>query len=454
MKYKKSLFVFRRDYRLDDNTSLIQACENSEQVIPCFLFEKNLISKNNPVFGKMRIRFMIDSLKDLFEQAKGKNCEILIKNDSVSSLITSSVKQDEINAIFMNRDNSPYGRFRDNQFKSASKKNNIAFESYGDLLLRDAGSVLKQNDTPFLVFTPFYRAASQFKVRTPQVFNHKNLITSNQNSDDTISRLEKIIPKTTVIEGGRKNGLKILENFDKIADYNVQRNIPSKPTSQLSTHNRFGTVSIREVHKAASKFFGNDHSFISELYWRDFFSHLMFHFPYSQKKEFQEKYQGLKWSHDKKKFEKWVNGLTGFPIVDAGMRELKQTGFMHNRCRMIVASFLTKDLQCDWRLGERHFAKYLIDYDPCVNAGSWQWSASTGCDAQPYFRVFNPWLQQKKFDPECVYIKKWIPELVNLTTKQIHDIETTHLDSSIDYPRPMVIHKEESARSKLMFKVV
>ena len=354
----------------------------------------------------------------------------------------------------MNRDNSPYGRFRDNQFKSASEKNNIAFESYGDLLLRDAGSVLKQNDTPFLVFTPFYRAASQFKVRTPQVFNHKNLITSNQNSDDTISRLEKIIPKTTVIEGGRKNGLKILENFDKIADYNVQRNIPSKPTSQLSTHNRFGTVSIREVHKAASKFFGNDHSFISELYWRDFFSHLMFHFPYSQKKEFQEKYQDLKWSHDKKKFEKWVNGLTGFPIVDAGMRELKQTGFMHNRCRMIVASFLTKDLQCDWRLGERHFAKYLIDYDPCVNAGSWQWSASTGCDAQPYFRVFNPWLQQKKFDPECVYIKKWIPELVNLTTKQIHDIETNPLDSSIDYPRPMVIHKEESARSKLMFKVV
>ena len=172
MKYKKSLFVFRRDYRLDDNTSLIQACENSEQVIPCFLFEKNLIDKNNPVFGKMRIRFMIDSLKDLFEQAKGKNCEILIKNDSVSSLITSSVKQDEINAIFMNRDNSPYGRFRDNQFKSASEKNNIAFESYGDLLLRDAGSVLKQNDTPFLVFTPFYRAASQFKVRTPQVFNH------------------------------------------------------------------------------------------------------------------------------------------------------------------------------------------------------------------------------------------------------------------------------------------
>ncbi|MBO49137.1 MAG: deoxyribodipyrimidine photolyase [Candidatus Nitrosopelagicus sp.] len=453
MKYKRSLFVFRRDYRLDDNTGLIQACENSEQVIPCFLFEKNLINQKNPVFGKMRIRFMVDSLKDLFEQAKAKKCDVLIKNGTPSSLISSSVKNDEISAVFMNRDNSPYGRFRDNQFKKTCEKNNIAFETYGDLLLRDAGSVLKQDDTPFLVFTPFYKTASQFKVREPQAFSYKNLANSSQESDDTISKLEKIIPETSSIKGGRKNGLKILKNFDKIADYNVQRNIPSKPTSQISAHNRFGTISIREVHKAASDFFGSDHSFISELYWRDFFTHLMFHFPYSQKKEFQEKYQDLKWSHDKKKFEKWANGMTGFPIVDAGMRELKQTGFMHNRCRMIVASFLTKDLQIDWRLGERHFAKYLIDYDPCVNAGSWQWSASTGCDAQPYFRVFNPWLQQKKFDPECVYIKKWIPELSELSTKQIHDIESKPLDSSVDYPEPMVFHKEESARSKLMFKV-
>ena len=453
MKYKRSLFVFRRDYRLDDNTGLIQACENSEQVIPCFLFEKNLINQKNPVFGKMRIRFMVDSLKDLFEQAKAKKCDVLIKNGTPSSLISSSVKNDEISAVFMNRDNSPYGRFRDNQFKKTCEKNNIAFETYGDLLLRDAGSVLKQDDTPFLVFTPFYKTASQFKVREPQAFSYKNLANSSQESDDTISKLEKIIPETSSIKGGRKNGLKILKNFDKIADYNVQRNIPSKPTSQISAHNRFGTISIREVHKAASDFFGSDHSFISELYWRDFFTHLMFHFPYSQKKEFQEKYQDLKWSHDKKKFEKWANGMTGFPIVDAGMRELKQTGFMHNRCRMIVASFLTKDLQIDWRLGERHFAKYLIDYDPCVNAGSWQWSASTGCDAQPYFRVFNPWLQQKKFDPECVYIKKWIPELSELSTKQIHDIESKPLDSSVDYPEPMVFHKEESASSNLMFKV-
>jgi len=300
LKYKKSLFVFRRDYRLDDNTGLIQACENSEEVIPCFLFEKTLINENNPVFAKMRIRFMIDSLKDLFEQAK--NCNILIKQDSISSLISSSVKHDKINAVFMNRDNSPYGRFRDNHFKLVCEKNNIDFEAYGDLLLRDAGSVLKQDDTPYLVFTPFYRAASQYKVRSPRKFTHKNLISSTQDSDNTISKLEKIIPDTTVIKGGRKNGLKILENFHDIADYNVQRNIPSKPTSQLSTHNRFGTVSIREVYQAASKFFGTDHSFISELYWRDFFSHLMFHFPHSQKKEFQEKYQDLKWSHNKKKF--------------------------------------------------------------------------------------------------------------------------------------------------------
>lgn len=452
MKYKKSLFVFRRDYRLDDNTGLIQACKNSEEVILCFLFEKSLLNLNNPVFSKMRIWFMVESLKDLFTQAEQKNCRLLIKKDSVSSLVKSIILEDDVSAIFMNKDNSPYGIFRDNQFKSSCEKNEIAFESFDDLLLADAGSVLKEDGTPFTVFTPFYHAASKFKVRNPEIFSFKNLINSNQKSDETISEIEKVIHQKSIILGGRENGLKILENFNKIADYKAQRNIPSKPTSQLSVHNRFGTISIREVYHAASKFFGSDHSFISELYWRDFFSHLMYHFPFSQKKEFQKKFQNLKWSRDRKKFEKWCMGMTGFPIVDAGMRELKQTGFIHNRSRMIVASFLTKDLQCDWRLGERYFAKYLIDYDPCVNAGSWQWSASTGCDPKPN-RIFNPWLQQKKFDPQCFYIKKWIPELSELTPKQIHDIESTPLDSSINYPKPIVNHKDEFTRSKLMFQV-
>jgi deoxyribodipyrimidine photo-lyase len=452
LKYKKSLFVFRRDYRLDDNTALIEACKNSEKVILCFLFEKSLLDQNNPVFSKMRLRFMVDSLKDLFTQAEQKNCKILIKNNSVQSFISSSIIEDDISAIFMNKDNSPYGRFRDNQFKTFCNKNKIIFESFDDLLITSPGTVLKEDGKPFLIFTPFYHAASKIEVKTPKEFSYNNLINSNQKSDDTVDEIEKIIPKETVISGGRKNGLKILENFNKISDYKVQRNIPSKPTSQLSTHNRFGTISIREVYYAASRFFGTDHSFISELYWRDFFSHLMYHFPDTQKKEFQKKFQNLKWSHDKTKFEKWCNGMTGFPIVDAGMRELKETGFIHNRSRMIVASFLTKDLQCDWRLGERYFAKYLIDYDPSVNAGSWQWSASTGCDPKPN-RIFNPWLQQKKFDPECIYIKKWIPELSELPNYQIHNIESTPLDSSINYPKPMVNHKDEFTHCKLMFEL-
>jgi len=393
-----------------------------------------------------------ESVKDLFTQAEQKNCRLLIKKDSVSSLVKSLIMEDDVSAIFMNKDNSPYGRFRDNQFKLSCEKNEIAFESFDDLLLADAGTVLKEDGTPFTVFTPFYHAASKFKVQNPEIFSFENLINSNQKSDETITEIEKVIPQKSVILGGRENGLKILENFNKIADYKAQRNIPSKPTSQLSVHNRFGTISIREVYHTASKFFGSDHSFISELYWRDFFSHLMYHFPFSQKKEFQKKFQNLKWSQDRKKFDKWCKGMTGFPIVDAGMRELKQTGFIHNRSRMIVASFLTKDLQCDWRLGERYFAKYLIDYDPCVNAGSWQWSASTGCDPKPN-RIFNPWLQQKKFDPQCIYIKKWIPELSELTPKQIHDIESAPLDSSINYPKPMVNHKDEFTRSKLMFQV-
>ena len=195
MKYKKSLFVFRRDYRLGDNIALIQAYQNSEQVILCFLFEKTLLNPNNPVFSEMRIRFMIDSLKDLFLQVKQKNCNLLIKNNSVSSLISSSIIEDDISAIFMNKDNSPYGRFRDNQFKIFCNKNGIAFEPSDDLLLSHPGLVLKDDGTPFLVFTPFYHTASKFEVKTPEVFSYRNLLNSKQNSDDTILEIEKIIPK-------------------------------------------------------------------------------------------------------------------------------------------------------------------------------------------------------------------------------------------------------------------
>ena len=212
-------------------------------------------------------------------------------------------------------------------------------------------------------------------------------------------------------------------------------------TTRLSAHHKFGTISIRESYWVVKRELGNSSQLITELYWRDFFTHVAFHFPHVFKGAFREEYNGLEWSKSKKNFDAWCEGKTGFPIVDAGMRQLKETGWTHNRVRMITASFLVKDLHIDWRWGEKFFAQHLVDYDPAVNNGNWQWVAGSGCDAAPYFRVFNPWTQQKKFDQDVKYIKKFIPELEKLTAKQIHDWEKRQVDG-IAYPAPIIDHAE------------
>ena len=254
-------------------------------------------------------------------------------------------------------------------------------------------------------------------------------------------------------KGGRKRCKNLLDNLKSITNYQSDRNFPSKnQTTKLSAHNRFGTYSIREIYHKITNDLGKNHQLLTELHWRDFFTYTMYHFPHSFSKNFHPKYDKLVWSKNKKNFKKWCEGKTGFPIVDAGMRELNQTGFMHNRVRMVVASFLTKDLHIDWKWGERYFASKLLDYDPSVNVGNWQWAASTGCDSQPWFRIFNPWLQQKKFDPQCVYIKRHIPELENYSTEQIHNWYKQ--DSSSAYPCPVVDHKVESNITKEIFKKI
>jgi deoxyribodipyrimidine photo-lyase len=219
----------------------------------------------------------------------------------------------------------------------------------------------------------------------------------------------------------------------------------------LSAHNKFGTCSIREVYYIIAETFTHEHALIKELYWRDFFTHVAWNFPHVFGNSFHSKFDKLKWSKNLKTFKAWCNGLTGFPVVDAAMRQLNKTGFMHNRARMIAASFLTKDLHIEWRLGEQYFAQKLVDYDPAVNNGNWQWVASTGCDAQPYFRIFNPWLQQKKFDPECEYIKRWVPELKDLSPAQIHSWYNPKQKAPADYPKPIVDHTQEARITKAWF---
>jgi len=267
-------------------------------------------------------------------------------------------------------------------------------------------------------------------------------------SDNIVLDIQK--NTRSYIEGGRKKGVPILQRAADFKEYETERDFPAKRlTTQLSPHLKFGTLSIREVYKAF-KDQGN-FSLIRQLYWRDFYYQIGFFFPHVFKGSFREKYQSLKWAYDKNLFRKWYKGETGFPIVDAGMKQLNSTGFMHNRVRMIVASFLTKDLQINWQWGEKYFAQKLIDFDIAVNNGNWQWSSSTGCDPSPYFRIFNPWTQQKKFDPECEYIKTFIPALRNLSPKDIHNLKNRR-PVGIDYPKPIVNHSEARKKALLMFK--
>jgi deoxyribodipyrimidine photo-lyase len=253
-------------------------------------------------------------------------------------------------------------------------------------------------------------------------------------------------------KGGRNEGLKILNQIQTHKNYERERDFPAiKGTTNLSAHIKFGTVSIREVYHAIKQI--DNFALLRQLYWRDFYIHIGFHFPHVFKGSFRPKYDRLDWKYDKSLFTIWCEGNTGFPIVDAGMRQLNSTGWMHNRVRMIVASFLTKDLLINWQWGERYFKEKLVDYDISVNNGNWQWAASTGCDPAPYFRIFNPWLQQKKFDPYCDYIKSFIPELRDYNPRIIHNLFKTH-PQKLNYPKPIVNHSVMREKAKLMFQTV
>jgi len=253
------------------------------------------------------------------------------------------------------------------------------------------------------------------------------------------------------IHGGRSNALRVLRRLSHYKYYEREKNLPARNgTTELSAHIKFGTVSIREVYHAVKKKLGEEHSLIRQLYWRDFFTQIAFHYPHVFGHAFHQEYDRIKWKRNNKGFKAWCEGRTGFPIVDAGMRQLNKTGFMHNRVRMIVASFLTKDLHVDWRRGERYFAKNLVDYDPSVNNGNWQWCASTGCDAQPWFRIFNPWIQQRKFDSECEYVKRWVPEVEQLAPSTIHNLEHSR---QAEHYVAIVDHRKESRIAKNLYRL-
>lgn len=455
--YKLSLFIFRRDLRLHDNTGLLEALKNSDAVVPCFIFDPRQVEEKNAYRSTNAIQFMVESLQDLNALLQKKDAHLYALHGVAEKVLKELLQKLPIQAVYTNKDYTPFSRMRDEALANVCEKLNVSFVSCDDLLLLPPTTFLNKQKNPYKVFTPFFKAALQQPINKPLTNNFKNFykkpvaLTTIDLAKELTSHgtLIKTKNKYIITHGGHTNAMSILKNIGDFKNYNTTHDIPTLPTTHLSAHLKFGTVSVRETFYAIKKHLGIDHPLIRQLYWRDFFTHLAWHYPHVFGHAFKKEYDRVAWNWDKELFKKWCTGTTGFPIVDAGIRQMNKTGFMHNRVRMIVASFLTKDLHIDWREGEKYFAQQLVDYDPAVNNGNWQWCASTGADAQPYFRIFNPWEQQKRFDPDCVYIKTWVPELKNYSPKAIHNL---FKETVANYPQPAVDHKKERLKALSAYK--
>ena len=367
-KYRKSLFLFRRDLRLEDNTGLINACKHSEQVIPAFFFYNDLLDPSGQKFRPNLIQFMYQSLLDLSGQLEKKGSSLnVIYGKSLFNEFERIIKNNEIDAVFVNEDYTPYAKRRDNGLVRICKKYDINFHSSFDYLLTRPGDVLTKDEKPYRVFTPFFRAASVREIKNPEKNNFSNITSLDSTKD--LTPLSKLFEENKQLaqKGGRKEALKRAKAINKLSNYTEIRDFPSLDgTTCLSAHLKFGTISAREVYWQVKRLLGPQSQLITELFWRDFYSHLSHFYPYVFGNSFNKKYDRISWENDTDKFKAWCEGKTGFPIVDAGMRQMNTTGWMHNRVRMIVASFLTKDLHVDWRWGEKYFASKLVDYDPII----------------------------------------------------------------------------------------
>ena len=463
MNFKKSIMWFRRDLRFFDNTALSHACSLSEKIIPIFIFDSHILSKLKNKNDR-RIQFIFDTLKEMNEELlfNGKSMQILFGDPTIE--IPKFALKYNVECIFTNDDYESYAIQRDLKIKKNLQIHNIEFKTYKDQVIFEKNEILKPNSMPYVVFTPYKNAwlkkvtHSDFKFNN---FNFNQFISNNEIQESKFSwNLNEIgfNPVTLIFNSGRKAGIESLKQFStKINSYNEDRDFfAKKGTSHISIHLRFGTLSIRECFHFADQFKSKGSEiWRNELIWREFYKMILFHFPYVEYASFKKECHSIQWENNENYFEKWKEGRTGYPIIDAAMRYFKETGWMHNRLRMIVASFLTKDLLIDYKKGEEYFAENLLDFDLSSNNGGWQWSASTGCDAQPYFRVFNPESQSMKFDPSGTFIKKHCPELAYCDEKEIHapyNFQTKLFHNISDYPKPIVSHDKQRLKSIALFK--
>lgn len=399
-----SVFWFRRDLRLDDNHALYRSLQSGFPVLPIFIFDSFILNQLEDKTDA-RLSFIYERIQEIRRELKKYDSDILVFHGNVEDVFRNLIANYNISTIYINHDYEPYALERDASIQSMLHEKSINFFSFKDQVIFEKNEVVKDDGKPYTVYGPYMK-------------KWKSNLISNDIEDFRSEKLLYALYKfeakgnPTLEALGYKQSQITVQPFDisidLLEEYESKRNIPSlNATSRIGVHLRFGTLSIRKLVRLA---FGHSDVFLNELIWREFFMQILFHFPHVVTNCFKRKYDSIIWRNNEEEFDAWCNGKTGFPIVDAGMKELNNTGFMHNRVRMICASFLVKDLLIDWRWGEAYFASKLLDYELSSNNGNWQWAAGTGCDAAPYFRIFNPLEQAKKFDPQGIYIKKWLSE--------------------------------------------
>lgn len=423
-----NIFWFRRDLRLEDNVGLFHALNSGEGVLPIFIFDESILSQLEK--NDARVTFIHEQLQHIQSQLQAIGKSLAVFYGKPFEVYKKLIVENSITAVYTNHDYEPYARKRDLELYHLFKENNIEFKTSKDQVIFEKSEVIKDDGSPYVVYTPY---SNKWKE------NFKKIALIHYKSEDLLHNITSHSYPFLSLEtiGFTPSSIKVTSydiSNSLIDNYEATRNFPAlNKTSYLGIYLRFGAVSVRKMIAKAIQ--SKNETFLKELIWREFFMQILWHFPHTTTKSFRPKYDEIRWQNNEELFQKWCEGKTGYPFVDAGMRELNATGHMHNRVRMIVASFLCKHLLIDWRWGESYFASKLLDYEQASNIGNWQWAAGSGVDAAPYFRIFNPTEQIKKFDKDLIYIKKWIPEL-----------------NSLDYPTPIVDHKEAREKCLVVYK--
>ena len=426
---KITLFWFRRDLRIEDNCGLFHALNGKNKVLPIFIFDKEILKKLPK--QDARLEMILISLNNIDLAMKAKRCSVGRFLGTPKTIFPELIKKWRVEKVICNEDYEPYATNRDAEIHQLLEKEGVVFEMYKDQVIFAKDEIVKKDGSPYKVYTPFSRKwLERFEENPLKTYPSETLL-GNLTLNESLPKINLAdlgFDKSTIVEPKYSFDNKVIDEYEET------RNFPSlDSTSRLGSYLRFGIVSVRAlVQKAASR---SNHIFLKELIWREFFMQILWHFPHTSHKSFKPQYDKIEWLNNPVDFEKWCKGDTGYPLVDAGMRQLNQTGFMHNRVRMLVGSFLCKHLLIDWRWGEAYFAEKLLDYEMSSNVGNWQWVAGCGVDAAPYFRIFNPSEQVKKFDKELRYIQKWVPNF-----------------QEIDYPNPMVDHKKARERCLMVYK--